>query len=88
MQARRTGKAQDVTRDRNSSYIPENQIQFAREKDFHRVVIVDDTFTTGTTAAAIVTLLQKHGLPKTCEVIFACPLWLDTETAGGEGNAP
>lgn len=49
-----------------------------REKDFRRLIIVDDTFTTGTTAAAVVELLRKHGLLETCEVILACPLWLDT----------
>jgi hypothetical protein len=49
-----------------------------REKDFRRVVIVDDAFNTGTTAAAIATLLRDHGVPEECEIIFACPLWLDT----------
>jgi hypothetical protein len=48
------------------------------EKDFRRFVIVDDTFTTGTTAATVVMLLRQHGLPDECEVILACPLWLDT----------
>ena len=57
------------------SYKPSGQ-----EMTFRRMVIVDDTFTTGTTAAAIVVLLQKHGLQDECEVIFACPLWLDTFT--------
>lgn len=55
------------------SYRPTGQ-----EKDFRRIVIVDDTFTTGTTAAAVVLLLRQHGLPDECEVTFACPLWLDT----------
>jgi len=49
-----------------------------REKEFRRLVIVDDTFTTGTTTAAIVSLLASHGLSKACEVIVACPLWLNT----------
>jgi hypothetical protein len=49
-----------------------------REKDFRRLVIVDDTFATGTTAAALVTLLRDHGLPEACEVILACPLWLES----------
>jgi hypothetical protein len=49
-----------------------------REKEFRRIVIVDDTFTRGMTAAAIITQLRKHGLPENCEVILACPLWLDT----------
>jgi adenine/guanine phosphoribosyltransferase-like PRPP-binding protein len=48
------------------------------EQDFERVVIVDDTFTTGKTAAAVVTLLRHHHLQQSCEVILACPLWLDT----------
>lgn len=51
-----------------------------KAKDYRRIVIVDDTFTTGTTAAAIVALLRQHGLPEDCEVIVACPLWLDTHT--------
>jgi hypothetical protein len=55
------------------SYKPTGQ-----EKNFRRIVIVDDTFTTGTTAAAVVVLLRQHGLLDECEVIFACPLWLDT----------
>jgi len=55
------------------SYRPTGQ-----EKDFRRIVIVDDTFITGTTAAAVVLLLRQHGLPDECEVTFACPLWLDT----------
>ncbi len=53
-----------------------------REKDFRRIVIVDDTFTTGTTAAALVSLLHEHGVSKTCEVILACPLWLDMVNLG------
>ena len=48
------------------------------ETEFRRIVIVDDTFTTGTTATAIVTHMRHCGLPETCEVIVACPLWLDT----------
>ncbi len=48
------------------------------EKDFRRIVIVDDTFTSGTTAAAVVKLLRQNGLSEECEVIFACPMWLDT----------
>jgi hypothetical protein len=55
------------------TYIPTG-----REKEFRRIVIVDDTFTRGMTAAAIITHLRKHGLPKNCEVVLACPLWLDT----------
>ncbi|MER8895927.1 hypothetical protein [Mesorhizobium sp. M0676] len=50
------------------------------ENGIEQLVIVDDTFTTGTTAAAIVLLLREHGLPEECDVILACPLWLDTVT--------
>lgn len=60
------------------SYKPTGQ-----EKNFRRVGIIDDTFTTGTTAAAIVALLKQHGLPDECEVIVACPLWLDTVAKSG-----
>jgi hypothetical protein len=52
------------------------------EGDFRRIVIVHDTFTTGTTAAAVDSLLRQGGLQDECEVIVACPLWLDTFTKG------
>lgn len=48
------------------------------ERNIRRLVICDDTFTTGTTAMAIVKLLRKHGLSDDCEIIVACPVWLDT----------
>jgi hypothetical protein len=49
-----------------------------RETEFRRIVVVDDTFSTGTTTAAIITHMRHCGLPESCEVIVACPLWLDT----------
>jgi hypothetical protein len=48
------------------------------EGAFRRLLIVDDTFSVGTTVAAVIELLQAHGLPETCEIIVACPLWLVT----------
>ena len=48
------------------------------EAEFSRVVIVDDTFTTGATAAAIMEVLRSNGVRKDCEVVIACPIWLDT----------
>jgi uncharacterized protein len=44
----------------------------ANKKDIRRLVIVDDTLTTGTTVAAIMNLLREHGLTNDCEVIVAC----------------
>lgn len=55
-----------------------NYIPTGQENKIGRLVIVDDTFTTGTTVAAVVELLRQHGLPSECEIIVACPLWLDT----------
>jgi glutamine phosphoribosylpyrophosphate amidotransferase len=55
-----------------------NYAPFGQECAIARLVVVDDTFTTGTTVAAIVEVLRKHGLPAECDVIVACPLWLDT----------
>jgi hypothetical protein len=48
-----------------------------REKDFRAIVIVDDTFGGGTTAAAIIIHLRRCGVIENCEIILACPLWLD-----------
>lgn len=48
------------------------------ESVINRLIIVDDTFTKGSTAAALVKVLWAHGLPQDCDVIVACPLWLDT----------
>ena len=59
------------------------------EKEFRRIAIVDDTFKSGTTAAAVVMLLRKHGLSDECEAIFACPMWLDTckpKPSNGSGS--
>jgi len=45
--------------------------------------IVDDTFRTGTTAAAIIAKLEEHGLAEECRVIIAAPLWTDTWSGPG-----
>lgn len=58
-----------------------------RESTIRRLVIVDDTFTRGATAAALVTVLRKHGLSDDCEVVVACPLWLDTFLPGMDEDA-
>jgi hypothetical protein len=55
-----------------------NYAPTGQEHTIRRLVIVDDTLTTGTTAAAIVEVLRTHGLPAECEIVIACPLWLDT----------
>lgn len=39
-----------------------------------RVVIVDDVYATGVTAAVMVEILWAKGLPKTAEIALACPL--------------
>jgi orotate phosphoribosyltransferase len=57
------------------------------ERNIRRLVICDDTFTTGTTAMAIVKLLRKHGLSDDCEIIVACPVWLDTVKHAPSGEA-
>ena len=49
-----------------------------QERAFQRLVIADDIFTSGSTAAAIATLLRNNGVMEECEIILACPLWLDT----------
>jgi hypothetical protein len=48
------------------------------ESEFRALVIVDDTFRTGTTAAAIIAKLEEHGPAEECRVIIAAPLWTDT----------
>lgn len=53
-------------------------VQTGQERDIGRLIIVDDTFTRGTTAAAIIGVLRANGLREDCETIVACPLWLDT----------
>lgn len=49
-----------------------------QESKISRLIIVDDTFTKGTTAAAIVSILRAHGLEEGCKIVVACPLWLNT----------
>jgi len=70
----RAGKGASLTEVLMSlSYAP-----CGKDSEFRQLAIVDDTFTKGTTAAALVLRLREHGLPETCNVIVACPLWLDT----------
>jgi hypothetical protein len=55
-----------------------NYAPTGKESRIRRLVIVDDIFTTGTTATAIVEALRAQGLPSECEIIVASPLWLDS----------
>ena len=41
------------------------------------LLIVDDYFVTGRTAAALLSILRSHGFPADGEVTVACPLWVD-----------
>lgn len=41
------------------------------------LLIVDDYFVTGRTAAAVLSLLRSHGFPPDADVTVACPLWVD-----------
>jgi len=49
-----------------------------QEPNFQRIVIVDDTFNEGKTAAAVLSKLRQHGVSDQCTFVVACPLWLDT----------
>ena len=40
------------------------------------LLIVDDYFVTGRTAAALLSVLRSHGYPADADVTVACPLWL------------
>lgn len=48
------------------------------ECSLKHIIIVDDTFATGTTVAAVIAVLRKHGLTQTCTIIVVCPLRLET----------
>lgn len=64
-----------------------SELSFAptgEEMNIRRLVIVDDTFNTGTTAAAIITVIRNYGLPNECEIIVACPLWLEPKRASSQ----
>ncbi len=39
------------------------------------VLIVDDTFNTGKTAAAVITRLMEAGIPEDCSFVVAVPFW-------------
>jgi hypothetical protein len=43
------------------------------------LLIVDDYFVTGRTAAAVLSLLRSHGFPTDADVTVACPLWVDSQ---------
>lgn len=78
-QLRRTGRAfagENATVAEISEQM--EYVATGHEGDIRRLIIVDDTFTRGTTAAATVRVLRAYGLPADCEIIVACPLWLDT----------
>lgn len=45
------------------------------------LLIVDDYFVTGRTAAALLSLVRSHGFPLDGQVTVACPLWLDRSGA-------
>ena len=44
------------------------------------LLIVDDYFVTGRTAAALLSILRSHGFPTDGDVTVACPLWLSRGT--------
>jgi hypothetical protein len=46
------------------------------EADISHLLIVDDVFKGGKTAAAMILKLQVAGLPAECRVTVACPLWV------------
>ncbi|NNF29275.1 MAG: hypothetical protein HKN73_18765 [Gemmatimonadetes bacterium] len=46
------------------------------------LLIVDDYFVTGRTAAAVLSLLRSHGFPTDADVTVACPLWVDQGERG------
>jgi hypothetical protein len=46
------------------------------EKEYRRILIIDDTFNRGVTASAILTRLKENGLPESCEVMVLCLLWM------------
>lgn len=46
------------------------------EANITSLLIVDDIFSRGRTAAAIALKLKAAGLPQSCTVTIACPLWL------------
>ena len=47
------------------------------EKDYRRLIIIDDIFHRGITVSAIITHLQQRGLRESCDVNVMCPLWLE-----------
>lgn len=46
-------------------------------KGARAVLIVDDYFVTGRTAAALLSVLRSFGFPQNADVTVACPLWLE-----------
>lgn len=47
------------------------------EAKYNSLMIVDDTLRSGVTAAAIIAKLRQNGLREDCELLLACPLWLE-----------
>ncbi len=54
------------------SYASNHPLEEARS-----VLIVDDYFVTGRTAAALLSIIRSHGLPADASVTVACPLWVE-----------
>jgi hypothetical protein len=48
---------------------------------FERIVIVDESYNRGITAAGLIFRLRERGLPKDCKVIFVCPLQIEPTPA-------
>jgi hypothetical protein len=49
------------------------------EGTFSSLLIIDDVFARGRTAAALVKRLREAGLPENCTITIAAPLWLPRE---------
>jgi predicted amidophosphoribosyltransferase len=46
------------------------------EENFSSILIVDDVFSRGRTATALVRKLREAGLPISSPITVACPLWM------------
>jgi len=45
------------------------------ESAFRKIIIIDDIFATGTTAAAMIHRMRQAGLSDECSFVIACPYW-------------